>query len=184
MQQRVIIIVLALMVSLPFVLKSRKSGISKSRPAAFSVSTSCKVMVRVRGDVRHAGIYEVGANTLTQSVINMAEINGSLKSLAPSESVARTVVNGADLNLKMQKDGTGILSVGTIPAGERIVMGIPLDINFMDEADFRRLPGIGPVMARRIIEYRQKNGDKMKVEELIAVEGIGEMRYQKLSKYF
>ena len=184
MQQRVIIIVLALMVSLPFVLKSRVSGISNSCPAVFSVSTSCKVMVRVSGDVRHSGIYEVGANALTGSVINMAGINGSLKSLTPSESVARTVVNGADLNLKMQNDGTGILSVGSMPSGERIVMGIPLDINFMDEADFRRLPGIGPVMASRIIEYRQKNGGKMMVEDLIAVEGIGEKRYQKLSKYF
>ena len=54
----------------------------------------------------------------------------------------------------------------------------------MSEADFDRLPGVGAVMARRIVEYRQKNGGKMNIEELLAVEGIGEIKYQKLVRYF
>ena len=183
MQQRVIIIIVAVMISLPFVIKSRVSGI-KPAPAAFSVSSSSRVIVRVSGDVRHSGIYAVSANTLTKSVITMADMGGAVKYLIPDETGLRSVVNGADLHLKMQRDGTGMVSFGSIPAGERMVLGIPLDINSMDEADFDRLPGIGPVMARRIVEYRQKNGGKMKVEELPTVEGIDEMKYQKLRKYF
>jgi len=183
MQQRVIIIILAVMISLPFVIKSRVSGI-KSAPAAFSVTSSSRVIVRVSGDVRHSGIYEVSANSLTRSVIKMAGVDGAVKYLILDETGSRPVVNGADLQLKMQHDGTGMVCFGSIPAGERMVLGIPLDINSMDEADFDRLPGIGPVMARRIVEYRQKNGGKIKVEGLLAVEGIGEMKYQKLKKFF
>lgn len=183
LMQRVIIIILAVLVSLPVFMKSREGAI-KSAPTAFSVPSPCTVMVRVRGDVRHSGIYEVAANTLTKSVINMAGMNRDVKKLAPAETVARPVVRGEDFQLKMENDGTGIVSVGSITSGERMVLGIPLDINSMNEADFDRLPGIGPVMARRIVEYRQKTGGKMRVEELTAVEGIGEMKYRKLSRYF
>jgi competence protein ComEA len=181
--QRAIIIILVVLVSLPVFLKSRESRI-KSAPAAFSVVSSDIVIVRVSGDVRHSGIYEVNANTLTINVINMAIVDGTVKYPEPGEVGLRHVVNGTDLHLGKKHDGTAIISVGQIPAGERMILGIPLDINSMSEADFDRLPGIGPAMARRIIEYRQNNGGRMRVEDLPAVEGVGEMTYQKLCKYF
>ena len=114
----------------------------------------------------------------------MAIIDGTVKHLKSLESGLRHVVNGTDINLKTDHNGTGRISVGQIPPVERMILGIPLEINSMSEADFDRLPGIGPVMARRIIEYRQKNGGKMRVEDLLAVEGVGEIKYKKLCKYF
>ncbi|MDD5286712.1 MAG: helix-hairpin-helix domain-containing protein [Desulfuromonadaceae bacterium] len=181
--QRLIIIIIAVMVSLPVILKSRLSRV-KSTPAAFSVISSCKVMVRVSGDVRNPGIYEASANTLTKSVINMAEIGDPVYKLRPVETGESPVVNGTDIQIKMEHDGTGMISVGVIPAAERFVLGIPIDINSSSKADIARLPGLGPVMARRIVEYRQKNGGKMRVEELRAIEGIGEKKFQKIYKYF
>jgi len=181
--QRLIIIILAVIVTLPVILKSRVSEII-SAPTAFSVISSSKVVVRVSGDVRHAGIYKAGANTLAMDVINMAEPVGPAKFSETDKTVTRTVVNGSDIRLKVMPDGTGVIAVGAISSAERIVLGIPLDINAMSEADFDRLPGIGPVMAAKIIRYRQNNGGKMRVEDLLAIEGIGEMKYQKLNKYF
>ena len=181
--QRTIIIILFVLVSLPIFLKSRESRI-KSDPAAFSVISSDKVLVRVSGDVRHSGIYAVSANTLTSDVINMAIIDGTVKYPVPDESGMQKVVNGTDIHLKKDHEGTGIISIGKISSGERIILGIPLDINSMSEADFDRLSGVGAVMARRIIAYRQRNGGKMRVEDLLAVEGIGDMKYKKLCRFF
>ena len=56
----------------------------------------------------------------------------------------------------------------------------PLDLNAATAADLQKLPGIGPALAGRILEYRQKNGGFKKVEELMNVQGIGEASFLKL----
>ena len=48
-----------------------------------------------------------------------------------------------------------------------------LDLNTATEAQLHTLPGIGEVLARRIVDYREMNGPFASVEELTAVEGIG-----------
>ena len=54
----------------------------------------------------------------------------------------------------------------------------------MSAADFNLLTGIGPVIAERIIRYRQNNGGNMSVEDLQSIEGIGEKKYNALRIYF
>jgi competence protein ComEA len=56
----------------------------------------------------------------------------------------------------------------------------PLDLNAATAADLQKLPGIGPALAARIVEYRQKAGGFKKVEELMNVQGIGEASFLKL----
>jgi len=179
---RIILIILALLVSLPLLFKSRVGTVNA--PVAFSVISSGRTIVRVSGDVRHSGIYRVSANSLTKDVIFMADINDSTVRFTPNEIAERPVVNGSDFHLTIKHDRTATITVGSIPASERIILGIPLNINTMSEADFDRLPGVGAVMARRIVEYRQNNGGKMAVEDLHDIDGIGEMKYQKLCSYF
>ena len=48
-----------------------------------------------------------------------------------------------------------------------------LDINRASAADFEKLPGIGPELAGRIVRYRAKNGRFRRVEDLLAIKGIG-----------
>ena len=55
-----------------------------------------------------------------------------------------------------------------------------VDINLGDSAALQELPGIGPAMALRIIEYREKNGPFERIEDLMEVNGIGEKRFLNL----
>jgi competence protein ComEA len=50
---------------------------------------------------------------------------------------------------------------------------VPLDLNRADVAELDALPGIGPVLARRIVEFRREHGPFRRVEELRAVRGVG-----------
>ncbi|MCI0693186.1 helix-hairpin-helix domain-containing protein [candidate division KSB1 bacterium] len=56
-----------------------------------------------------------------------------------------------------------------------------LDLNMAVEADLVRLPGIGPVMAKRIVEYRQAHGPFKRLDDLRQVKGIGAKTYAKLA---
>ena len=55
-----------------------------------------------------------------------------------------------------------------------------VNLNTATAADLAKLPGIGPAVAARILEYRQKNGGFKKIEELMNVKGIGEKTFLKL----
>jgi competence ComEA-like helix-hairpin-helix protein len=48
-----------------------------------------------------------------------------------------------------------------------------LNINTATEAQLQLLPGIGPVLARRIVEYREENGPFTAVSQLTMVHGVG-----------
>lgn len=52
-----------------------------------------------------------------------------------------------------------------------------ININTADAEELDLLPGIGPVLAERIIEYRTVNGRFLSIEEIMEVNGIGEVKY-------
>ena len=56
----------------------------------------------------------------------------------------------------------------------------PINLNTATQAQLETLPGVGAKAAERIIEYRQKNGNFKKVEDLMNVKGFGEKAFLKL----
>ena len=55
-----------------------------------------------------------------------------------------------------------------------------VNINTASSAELEALPGIGPKVAARIIDYRKTKGPFKKIEELMNVQGIGEKSFLKL----
>ena len=58
-----------------------------------------------------------------------------------------------------------------------------LDINQASKDDFIKLPGIGPVIAERIIQYRNTHTKFKSLDELNNVQGIGEEKFKKFKRY-
>ena len=61
------------------------------------------------------------------------------------------------------------------PAADRVI-----NLNTATATDIATLPGIGPKTAELIVQYREKNGNFKKIEEVMNVRGVGEKTFLKL----
>jgi competence protein ComEA len=59
-------------------------------------------------------------------------------------------------------------------------VGGQVNLNTADVAVLETLPGIGPVLAQRIVDYRQEHGTFAQVEDLMNVSGIGQRTFDNL----
>jgi competence protein ComEA len=67
----------------------------------------------------------------------------------------------------------------TIPSSKRPHQGL-LDLNRATSQDFDALPGVGPKLAERILEYRQSVGIFHSLDELRGVKGIGKKKFERI----
>ncbi len=176
-------VVCAALLFVPLVLKTRTN---QEIPVStgFAVLPSDRIYVKVSGEVLHAGVYDVPANFMAESVIKLAVQKRPLKRYASAASAVPPLRNGSAVNLSGQPDGSLLLTVEHMTVPEKMILGIPLDISVMSEADFSCLPGIGPVLAGRIVAWRHKNGGMLTVGDLARINGIGEKKYKMLHRYF
>ncbi len=56
-------------------------------------------------------------------------------------------------------------------------------INSLSEEDFTNVSGIGPVLARRIIDFRRKNGEFRSMQDLLEIPGIGSKKAGAIREY-
>jgi competence protein ComEA len=61
--------------------------------------------------------------------------------------------------------------------------GGKVNINSATESDFENLPGIGPVIAQRIVDYRDQHGPFRSIQDLMKVTGIGQKKFDSLQAY-
>jgi competence protein ComEA len=57
---------------------------------------------------------------------------------------------------------------------------LALNLNMASTRELEALPGIGPALAKKIVEFREKKGGFKRIEELLAVPGISEKRWRVL----
>ena len=76
---------------------------------------------------------------------------------------------------------TALSAQSKAPAAKTVATAAaPVNLNTATAEQLASIPGVGPKMAERIIEYRQKNGGFKKVEDLMNVSGVGEKSFLKM----
>jgi competence protein ComEA len=134
-----------------------------------------ELTVHVAGAVISPGLYEVPEGSRVADALSKA-----------GGASPDAVLDNLNLAAKL-KDGEKILvprrvepAAGQGPATEAGSSTQAININTADAVELDKLPGVGPSLARRIIEYRDKNGQFSSVEELDNVTGIGPSKLESL----
>jgi competence protein ComEA len=149
-----------------------------------SVSPSgAQVLVHVVGAVRRPGVVSVPAGARVLDAV--AAAGGALhRAELARVNLARPVVDGEQIRIPARGEtvtpepaggagAPGQASSGT--AGGSAAGGTALiGLNTADAAALETLPGVGPVLAGRIVQWRTSNGRFTSVDELAEVQGIGE----------
>ena len=64
-----------------------------------------------------------------------------------------------------------------------VALLLVFNLNTVTAEQLRRIPGVGPALATRIVEFREKKGGFRRVEELLAIPGISEKKWRVLRDY-
>jgi competence protein ComEA len=138
-----------------------------------------QLVVAVAGRVVRPGLVRVPAGARVADVLEAA--GGPLPDTdLAGVNLARKVNDGEQVAVGVP--GATDAAVPTAAAGSagRAAPGAPLDLNAATVEQLDALPGVGPVTAQRIVEWRTRNGRFAAVDQLREVEGIGERRFGQL----
>ncbi|MCU1606768.1 MAG: Competence protein ComEA-like protein with helix-hairpin-helix repeat region [Modestobacter sp.] len=134
------------------------------------------VVVSVVGQVVSPGLVTLPAGSRVADAL--AAAGGLLPDADP------TVVNAAALLTDGQQIAVGVPAAAapTTGSGGAAAPGGLLDLNSATVADLDALPGIGPVLAQRIVDHRTVQGRFTSIEQLDDVSGIGPAIYADLAQ--
>ena len=148
--------------------------------------------VYITGEIKKPGVYKLSGDARIFQLVDMA---GGFTSKADTESInlAENVSDGSHVHIGTKSKAlhqppripgvpadkqTRITNASTVrnPA----VKSSLININTAVASELEKLPGIGPALAQRIIDYRNTHGNFARPEDLINVRGIGQSKLSQL----
>lgn len=134
-----------------------------------------KIKVYVSGEVKSSGVYELSSDA---RLIDALRIAGGLNKNGTigENNLARVLQDGEQINFDNKNNplkNSGIKNLKQLNC---------ININDSDLKQLDALPGVGPVLAQRILDYRESNGRFSEVSQLSNVEGIGKSKLKTISE--
>ena len=176
-------------------LEGQQSASLPDSEASGSSRASQSIVVYVSGAVAHPGVVELPASARVDDAVRQA---GGLTESAQAELVnlaapmhdgehVHVPAAGEDLN-ELQKMPGVVANDSASATGQEARQRSEqnagtVDLNSADQATLETIPGVGPVMAQRILAWRESHGRFTSVDQLTGVEGIGAKTLAKLKPY-
>ena len=137
--------------------------------AAKEKTKKTAVIVDVVGAVRRPGLYRLPGGARVNDAVERAG-GATRKANLAGINLAAPIADGLQIVVPAKTPGGG--TAPPAAAGGGATSG-PLDLNSATLEQLETLPGVGPVTAQKILDYRQQHGAFTSVDELDAVPGIG-----------
>ena len=131
------------------------------------------LIINVAGKVNNPGVYQLPQGS---RVIDAIKAAGNQRNGVDISDInlARILVDGEQILVGSPKPSSGKI------VAKKITIDNPLDINRATITQLDTLPGIGPVTAQRIIDYRTKVGRINSVDELKKISGLGGTKFEEI----
>ncbi|MFF3578447.1 helix-hairpin-helix domain-containing protein [Streptomyces mirabilis] len=167
--------------------KSAEPGGAAGAPPSPAGSTGPAIVVDVSGKVRSPGLQRLPAGSRVEDALRAA---GGVRPGANTEGLnrARLLVDGEQVLVGVPVAVTGPVmgggssATGTGGSASGTAPSAPVSLNTATVDQLDTLPGVGPVLAQHIIDYRTQHGGFRSVDELREVNGIGDRRFSDLQK--
>ncbi len=148
-------------------------------------ATPSPLVVHVAGAVEKPGVYALPRGSRVRDAIEAA--GGPLPQAdVHALNLAQPLQDGQRIYVPPLSD-TKTSRASSSPIDEPTATPLPrearLNLNTATEKELETLPGIGPVLARRIVVYRSMHGPFQTVDDLLAVQGIGPVLLEKIRPY-
>lgn len=159
------------------------AGSARTRPAPVRVELAARsgerarrLLVHVVGAVRRPGLYRLAEGARYADAVRAA--GGATADAAVDQvNLAAPVADGLQVIVPRRAPpepaGGGPVTPGVSPSGP-----VHLNVATMEQLD--ALPGVGPVTAQKILDYRERHGAFTSVDQLDAIPGIGPARIEQL----
>ena len=150
------------------------AGASSARPAAAllpdpAAAVSPKLVVHVTGAVRQPGLYRLREGSRVADAV--ARAGGATASAdTAAVNLAAPLADGMQVLMPSRVAG----ATGSAAATGRV------SLNAASAAELDELPGVGPVTAQKIVDFRTAHGGFRSVEDLDSIPGIGPARIEQL----
>jgi competence protein ComEA len=142
--------------------------------AASTVTAPAVLVVDVAGAVRRPGLYRLPTGARIADAI--ARAGGmSRHASAASVNLAAPLADGEQVLVP-----SALAGVAASPSEGSPSPSAPVDLNSATAEQLDALPGIGPVTAQKIVDYRTAHGPFTSVDDLDAIPGIGPSRIENL----
>jgi len=163
----------------------RKNSVSESissgeilpKEAKITEEKTRDIIVYISGAVNKPGVFKMFNNARVMDLVTVAG------GLAPEADISKInmalpIKDGMHINVVAKAvlvgAGEGLVSTSKVKGSTKI------SINMADKSELDSLPGIGPSLADRIMEYRQANGAFSDINELKKVPGISQSKFDKI----
>jgi competence protein ComEA len=136
-----------------------------------------RIVIDVAGAVRRPGLYRLPQGSrIADAVVRAGGATG--KAALDGVNLAAPLADGEQVIVPLRVAGLGASAAPAGPAGAALSGPVSLSTATAEQLD--ALPGVGPVTAQKILDYRAKHGAFHSVDELDAISGIGPAKLDQL----
>lgn len=146
------------------------------------VTQTESIVVEIKGEVKNPEVYTLKKGSIVKKLIEEAgglteKGDTSAINLAKELQNHECIVVGNIDDKSVQAQSVSVSGTGGQSTSKT---DGKINLNSATEAELDTLPGVGKVMAGKIIEYREKNGGFKDIEELKNIDRVGEATFEKL----